>query len=444
MGSLADITNTDGGLRKRNRATARQRPQPTPQFNKEQVQSSVVEKQQYTTDIAQPQTSTPAMQQSAISHNSTPTPPQQPQEEQNSTEIPTLQPKVYPQKELPPTEEELKQTEEQTEEQTEKTTPQRMSLEEIAHHLYATNRTTPEEEERLRKRERSRAILAAIGDGVSALSNLYYTNRYSPDASNHGKSLSGKAQEDYEKWKLVRKNNETQYNNAILRARQGDYEINLKEREMLRKEAADAAKDAREAKRLEEQAKFKMEELSIRRAQAKTAADKAAADAEYKKAQLEFNQKKFETETALRKAQLANQRASLTETARHNRASEGLSRARLNHEIAKGNKEAKGDMTNMYYISGKYFGVGRKTKLSPMEENAIYQYAVNVGWVDKKNQNAVNNRELKKGDIIAKLANYTPQAKQFLIDNYGYTDTGSGKSGGFRHTSKRGKNLNLK
>ena len=68
----------------------------------------------------------------------------------------------------------------------------------------------------------------------------------------------------------------------------------------------------------------------------------------------------------------------------------------------------------MYYISGKHFGVGRKKQLSKMEENAIYQYAVNVGWVDKKNQSAVTAKRLKKSDIIAKLANYTPQAKQFL------------------------------
>ena len=318
-----------------------------------------------------------------------------------------------------------------------------MSLEEIANHLYATNKPSPEEEEKQRKRERSKAILAAIGDGVSALSNLYHTSKYAPDMSNPGSSLSDNGRKRYDRWKQVRKDNEEKYNNAILRARQGDYELNLKEREMLRKEAADAAKDAREAKRLEEQAKFKMEELNIRRQQAKTAADKAAADAEYKKAQQEFNQRKFEAEIALKKEQIANQRASLAETRRHNGATEGLSRARLNHEIAKGNKEAKGDTTNMYYISGKHFGVGRKTKLSQMEENAIYQYAVNVGWVDKKNQNAVKNGTLKKGDIIAKLANYTPQAKQFLIDNYGYTDTGSGKSLGLKH-NKGGKKLGLK
>lgn len=414
--------NTGGGTRKRTRSTIPQKPQSTPQFEQSSTAGGASEQPQQPIQTAQaPQTPQVQGAQPAIT----------------APEPPPIS--SWLKKEVPPTAEEAQQTAEQTEE-----TPRRMSLEEIANHLYATNKPSPEEEEKQRKRERSKAILAAIGDGVSALSNLYHTSKYAPDMSNPGSSLSDDGRKRYDRWKQVRKDNEEKYNNAILRARQGDYELNLKEREMLRKEAADAAKDAREAKRLEEQAKFKMEELNIRRQQAKTAADKAAADAEYKKAQQEFNQRKFETETALKKEQIANQRATLAETTRHNRASEGLSRARLNHEIAKGNKEAKGDKTNMYYISGKHFGVGRKTKLSPMEENAIYQYAVNVGWVDKKNQSAVKNRTLKKGDIIAKLANYTPQAKQFLIDNYGYTDTGSGKSGGFRHTSKRGKNLNLK
>ena len=415
MSSLADIMNTGGGTRKRTRTNTPQKPQSTPpQFDAGGVS------EQPTQTAQAPQTPQVQGAQPAIT----------------APEPPPIS--SWLKKEVPPTAEEAQQTAEQTEE-----TPRRMSLEEIVNHLYATNKPSPEEEEKQRKRERSKAILTAIGDGVSALSNLYHTSKYAPDMSNPGSSLSDNGRKRYDRWKQVRKDNEEKYNNAILRARQGDYELNLKEREMLRKEAADAAKDAREAKRLEEQAKFKMEELNIRRQQAKTAADKAAVDAEYKKAQQEFNQRKFEAEIALKKEQIANQRATLTETVRHNRASEGLSRARLNHEIAKGNKEAKGDKTNMYYISGKHFGVGRKTKLSPMEENAIYQYAVNVGWVDKKNQNAVKNGTLKKGDIIAKLANYTPQAKQFLIDNYGYTDTGSGKSLGLKH-NKGGKKLGLK
>lgn len=412
--------NTGGGTRKRTRITTPQKPQSTPpQFDA----GGASEQPQQPTQTAQaPQTPQVQGVQPAIT----------------APEPPSIS--SWLKKEVPPTAEEAQQTAEQTEE-----TPRRMSLEEIANHLYATNKPSPEEEEKQRKRERSKAILAAIGDGVSALSNLYHTSKYAPDMSNPGSSLSDNGRKRYDRWKQVRKDNEEKYNNAILRARQGDYELNLKEREMLRKEAADAAKDAREAKRLEEQTKFKMEELNIRRQQAKTAADKAAADAEYKKAQQEFNQRKFETETALKKEQIANQRATLAETARYHSAQIALGRERNNISRSKGRGKNGGstDASDMYYISGKHFGVGRKKQLSKMEENAIYQYAVNVGWVDKKNQNAVKNGTLKKGDIIAKLANYTPQAKQFLIDNYGYTDTGSGKSLGLKH-NKGGKKLGLK
>lgn len=320
-----------------------------------------------------------------------------------------------------------------------------MSLEQIARTLYESGKPSPEEEERQRKRERSRAILSAIGDGVSALSNLYHTSKYAPDMSTPDSSLSGKAKERYDRFVQVRKENEARYNNAILRARQGDYEMNMKEREIARKEAADAAKDAREAKRYEEQAKAKLEEIGIRRAQAQTAADKAAADAEYKKAQQEFNQKKFEADTALKKEQLANQRAANAESARHNRTVEGLSRERNNISRSKGGGKNSGgvDASDMYYISGRNFTIGRKKQLSKMEQDAIYQYAVNRGWVDKKNQNAVNLGSLKKGDIIAKLANYTPQAKQYLIDNYGYTEINNGKSLGLKH-NKGKKILGLK
>lgn len=421
MSSLADIMNTSGTRNRRRGSgatTSTQQPTQTPQPQQ--------------TDT--PPTAQPAQGEvSAPQPAAQPTPQEQGSQVANVTPVPSERSYNNPQKELPPTDEELQQQEE-TE------SPRRMSLEEIANHLYATSKPSPEEEERQRKRERSRAILSAIGDGVSALSNLYHTSKYAPDMSTPDSSLSGKAKERYDRFVQVRTANEARYNNAILRARQGDYEMNMKEREIARKEAADAAKDAREAKRYEEQAKAKLEELNIRRAQAQTAADKAAADAEYKKAQQEFNQRKFETETALKKEQIANQRAANAESVRHNRASEGLSRERNNISRSKGGGKNASDM---YYISGRNFTIGRKKQLSKMEQDAIYQYAVNMGWVDKKNQNAVNSGSLKKGDIIAKLANYTPQAKQYLIDNYGYTEINNGKSLGLKH-NKGKKILGLK
>lgn len=430
MSSLADIMNTSGTRNRRRGSgatTPTQQPTQTPQ-----------PQQTGTTPTVQPAQGEVSAQQPAAQPATAPPQPM-PGEVQPIEKIPQPAPiSSWLPKDVPPTAEENNSEQENN-------PYQRMSLEQIARTLYESGKPSPEEEERQRKRERSRAILSAIGDGVSALSNLYHTSKYAPDMSTPDSSLSGKAKERYDRFVQVRKENEARYNNAILRARQGDYEMNMKEREIARKEAADAAKDAREAKRYEEQAKAKLEEIGIRRAQAQTAADKAAADAAYKKAQQEFNQKKFEADTALKKEQLANQRATLAETARHNRASEGLSRERNNISRSKGGGKNSGgvDATDMYYISGRHFTIGRKKTLSQMEQDAIYQYAVNRGWVDKKNQNAVNSGSLKKGDIIAKLANYTPQAKQYLIDNYGYVQTNSGKSLGLKH-NKGKKILGLK
>lgn len=426
MSSLADIMNTSGTRNRRRGSGATMSTQQPTQTPQPQQTDTPPTAQPAQGEVSAPQ---PAAQ---------PTPQEQGSQVANVTPVPSERSYNNPQKELPPTDEELQQQEE-TE------SPRRMSLEEIANHLYATSKPSPEEEERQRKRERSRAILSAIGDGVSALSNLYHTSKYAPDMSTPDSSLSGKAKERYDRFVQVRKENEARYNNAILRARQGDYEMNMKEREIARKEAADAAKDAREAKRYEEQAKAKLEEIGIRRAQAQTAADKAAADAAYKKAQQEFNQKKFEADTALKKEQLANQRASLVETRRHNGVMEGLGRERNNISRSKGRGKNSGgvDASDMHYISGRHFAIGRKKELSQMEKDAIYQYAVNMGWVDTKNQSAVNSGSLKKGDIIAKLANYTPQAKPYLIDNYGYTEINKGKSLGLKH-NKGKKILGLK
>lgn len=430
MSSLADIMNTSGTRNRRRGSgatTPTQQPTQTPQ-----------PQQTGTTPTVQPAQGEVSAQQPAAQPATAPPQPM-PGEVQPIEKIPQPAPiSSWLPKDVPPTAEENNSEQENN-------PYQRMSLEQIARTLYESGKPSPEEEERQRKRERSRAILSAIGDGVSALSNLYHTSKYAPDMSTPDSSLSGKAKERYDRFTQIRKENEVRYNNAILRARQGDYEMNMKEREIARKEAADAAKDAREAKRYEEQAKAKLEELAIRRSQADTAEKKAAADAEYKKAQLEFDQKKLEAEMALKREQLAIQHANSVESARHNRTMEGLGRERNNISRSKGGGKNSGgvDATDMYYISGRHFTIGRKKTLSQMEQDAIYQYAVNRGWVDKKNQNAVNSGSLKKGDIIAKLANYTPQAKQYLIDNYGYTEINNGKSLGLKH-NKGKKILGLK
>lgn len=433
MSSLADIMNTSGTGNRR-RGSGATTPTPTQQ----QPTQTPQPQQTGTTPTVQPAQGEVSAQQPAAQPATAPPQPM-PGEVQPIEKIPQPAPiSSWLPKDVPPTAEENNSEQENN-------PYQRMSLEQIARTLYESGKPSPEEEERQRKRERSRAILSAIGDGVSALSNLYHTSKYAPDMSTPDSSLSGKAKERYDRFVQVRKENEARYNNAILRARQGDYEMNMKEREIARKEAADAAKDAREAKRYEEQAKAKAEELRIKAEQAQTAKERAEYEKQYNDALLDLKRKALEANIAAKKEQAAVRRATLAETARHNRTVEGLSRERNNISRSKGGGKNSGgvDASDMYYISGRNFTIGRKKQLSKMEQDAIYQYAVNRGWVDKKNQNAVNSGSLKKGDIIAKLANYTPQAKQYLIDNYGYTEINNGKSLGLKH-NKGKKILGLK
>lgn len=70
----------------------------------------------------------------------------------------------------------------------------------IQHMLDAERKPrTPEEQEKLEKKRRRDAIFAAIGDGISALSNLYFTTKGAPSADQSksiSKAISDKAKEE--------------------------------------------------------------------------------------------------------------------------------------------------------------------------------------------------------------------------------------------------------
>lgn len=59
--------------------------------------------------------------------------------------------------------------------------PKRLSYEEMFRQLYPYKPPTHEELEKERKKQRREQIFAAIGDGISALSNLYFTTQYAPN-----------------------------------------------------------------------------------------------------------------------------------------------------------------------------------------------------------------------------------------------------------------------
>lgn len=322
---------------------------------------------------------------------------------------------------------------------------ERMTFREMAERLYAADAPDPEEEEKERKRAKSRAIIAAIGDGISSLANLHFTNKYAPNIDQHP-MLTEKAKERWDNWQKAYKDRVEKYNAAMLRAEKADQDVDMQERELARKEAADAAKAARDAEKLANDWNIKCADLQIKFKNAKT-------KEEAEKFKKELGEKEHERKKAADAARAAAQReanatrrAQAAETAAYHRGRLALERARFNKS---GGSGGSGKLKS--YLSGKYFSIGRAENLSKPEMYAIYQHGVRVGWINTKNQKIVTDAIKKRKGVeeamlyvIGKMPSWTPQAKQFLIDNYGFVDVNNGKRGGFKHTGKRGKNLNLR
>ena len=83
---------------------------------------------------------------------------------------------------------------------------------------------TEEELEKERKKEKREKIFAAIGDGIAALSNLFFTTQGAPNAYDPKNSLSAKARERWDKLKKEREENGRYYTAAYMQAMKNDEE----------------------------------------------------------------------------------------------------------------------------------------------------------------------------------------------------------------------------
>lgn len=326
----------------------------------------------------------------------------------------------------------------------EEETPKRMTFREMAERLYAADAPDPEEEERERKRAKSRAIIAAIGDGISSLANLHFTNKYAPNIDQHP-MLTEKAKERWDNWQKAYKDRVEKYNAAMLRAEKADQDVDMQERELARKEAADAAKAARDAEKLVNDWNIKCADLQIKFKNAKTKEEAEKFKKLLGKAKLEHQKATDNAKLKIERERNAIRAKQAADTAAYRRGRLALERAKINKSGGSGKKgSSSGSGKIKYYLGGKHYSLGRQNALSEQEIDAIYSYGVAAGWIDRNNQNNVKYKLQSKLDVIGKMPNYTPQAKQFLIDNYGFVDVNNGKRGGFKHTGKSGKNLNLR
>lgn len=90
---------------------------------------------------------------------------------------------------------------------------------------------TSEERAARLKRERRNKTIAAIGDAISSLSNLYFTTQYAPSSYDPRQSLTAKMQDRYDYLRKEREGNEREYYSALMRAQQLDHQEEMQERQ---------------------------------------------------------------------------------------------------------------------------------------------------------------------------------------------------------------------
>lgn len=77
---------------------------------------------------------------------------------------------------------------------------------------------TPAERAAREKKEKREAVFSAIGDGISALSNLFFTTQYAPNSYDPSRSMSARTRERLDRLKAEREANLRAYREGYIRA----------------------------------------------------------------------------------------------------------------------------------------------------------------------------------------------------------------------------------
>lgn len=212
--------------------------------------------------------------------------------------------------------------------------PQRVSYEEMFRLLNPYKPPTQEELEKERKKQRREQIFAAIGDGISALSNLYFTTQYAPNMYSGRNTASQRVKDRWDKLAADRNANMTAYINGLMRARQADDTYNRSEREWERQLGLDKIKQERD-------------KAADARAEAKEKRDAEMHDLNKQLRNNQITKAEYEAKKAEVEAKYAEeyQRSRITQ----NEAAAGASRARARYYDRGGSGGSKSkDMQKAY------------------------------------------------------------------------------------------------
>ena len=194
-----------------------------------------------------------------------------------------------------------------------------------------------EAEDREQKRYRTKAILAALGDGISSLANLYYTTRGAQGIPQPAVSLSEVARKRFDEAKRRKEKMEDEFRAALIRAGFAERAEAFQERQR-QANNADAAARAAEQRAADKEAREQQHQWEAEEAQKKR----------------EFTQEENERERAARRESQERQMAQQWTLAKMRSAgSRGESRSDFSGQLSE-------------------------------QENALYDLAVNYGFAPQE------------------------------------------------------------
>ena len=247
--------------------------------------------------------------------------------------------------------------------------PIRMSYVDMFTKLNPYQPPTQEELENERKKEKREKVFSAISDGISALSNLYFTTKYAPNMYRHENSQSAKTENKWEKLRANRDAQQNAYIRNIMAARQADDERKDKDRNWMRQLGIDMYNQEKDAA-----------EFQYKKDRDATKDDQWKQDHDQKDSQ--FDQSMEHKEKVLKENERANKAneglksEQIAENGRHNRVSEAQGAARImqteNHFRATHN--ADGTTKGSSSTSSSSKGTGKQETIR-LHDGSVHTYS---------------------------------------------------------------------
>lgn len=181
----------------------------------------------------------------------------------------------------------------------------RMSYEDLYKKLYGEQEEdAKKQEERLKRQKR----ISALGDGIAALSNLFFATKGAPNMFDANNSASSRARVRYDNFMKQRNADRKLYVNGLMNAIQADADNAHRERTWQRQlgldqEARDRYKAEQEAKKAKETRDKELHDLNVKYHQGKV--DEQGYKAKKAKIEADYAARKEESEIAKNNADAA-------------------------------------------------------------------------------------------------------------------------------------------